>query len=180
MILVSATITNCACSDLRKVLTITWIASNYIFTLEEGYEAIHYTNLVTVPKFGQRKRDGAPLNFAVCIRCSLNNTITYTSFFNICIHPWKAKTSIFKEQFFGGIFWYIISSDYNNSPQVFGCDYTYRPGVLIKMLPNIAVNYILKHWGKLYIKEMLDIGLVRPPSIILFHWNNVLDAELLK
>lgn len=42
-----------------------WIASNYIFTLEEGYEAIHYTNLVTVPKFGHRKRDGAPLNFGL-------------------------------------------------------------------------------------------------------------------
>lgn len=25
---------------------------------------------------------------------------------------------------------------------------------------------------------MLDIGLVRPPAIILFDWNNDLDAEL--
>lgn len=61
----SSNITNCACSDLEKVLTITWIVSNYIFTLEEGYEAIHYTNLVIVPKSGYRKRDGGPLNFGL-------------------------------------------------------------------------------------------------------------------
>lgn len=64
-ILASATTTNCACSDLKKVLTITWIVSNAIFTLEEGYEAIHHTNLVTVPKLGHRKRDGAPPNLGL-------------------------------------------------------------------------------------------------------------------
>lgn len=46
-------------------MTITWIASSDIFNREEGCEVIHYPNLVTVPKFGHRKRDGAPLNFTL-------------------------------------------------------------------------------------------------------------------
>lgn len=64
----------------EKIFTITWMVSNGIFILKEGYKVICYTDLVRVPKLDHRKRDRAPLK-CVCILWSLENVIFQTSFF---------------------------------------------------------------------------------------------------
>lgn len=74
----------------------TWITSNDIFISEEGYEVIHYTDLVTVPKLGHQERDSAPLNLGLHpVFIKQYNILCFLFFY---IHHSQAKTSIFKEQ----------------------------------------------------------------------------------
>lgn len=90
--------------NLKKILTMTWITSNDIFISEEGYEVIHYTNLVTVPKLGHSERDSAPLNLGLHpVFIKQYNTLYFLFFY---IHYSQVKTNIFKEQTYRQIFKY--------------------------------------------------------------------------